>query len=50
MVKRLVYFEQYDDIRYAILREKQLKKRNRDWKVKLIEEENPERKDLYNDI
>lgn len=50
MVKKLVYFEQYDDIRYAILREKQLKKRKRDWKIKLIEKENPQRKDLYDDI
>jgi len=50
IIKKLVYFEQYDDIRYAILREKQLKKRKRNWKIKLIEEENSEWNDLYNNI
>lgn len=50
IIKKLVYFEQYDDIRYAILREKQLKKRKRDWEVKLIEEDNPDRNDIYNDL
>jgi len=50
IVKKLVYFEQYDDIRYAILREKQLKKWKRDWKIKLIEEENLERDDLYDNL
>jgi len=50
IIKKLVYFEQYDDIRYAILREKQLKKWKRDWKIKLIEENNPEWNDIYNDL
>ena len=46
-VSRLVYFEQYDDIQIAIQREKQLKKWNRAWKVRLIEEKNPNWDDLY---
>lgn len=43
---KLVYFEQTTDINAAILREKRLKKWNRDWKIKLIESINPEWKDL----
>lgn len=46
-VKKLVYFEVHDDIEQAIIREKQLKKWNRQWKINLIEKENPEWKDLY---
>ncbi len=40
-LKRLVYFERYDDIRDAIAREKVLKKWNRAWKDELIVKENP---------
>jgi len=46
-VHRLVYFEEYDDIRDAITREKRLKKWNRAWKLRLIEEANPTWDDLY---
>lgn len=46
-VHRLVYFEEYDDIRDAITREKRLKKWNRAWKLWLIEEANPMWADLY---
>lgn len=46
-VHKLVYFEQTEDINAAIQREKQLKKWKREWKIKLIEENNPEWKDLY---
>ncbi len=49
-VTMLVYFEQYDDMNNAITREKQLKKWNRDWKVKLIEKNNPDWLDLYSSI
>jgi putative endonuclease len=49
-VHQLVYFESTTDIESAIAREKQMKKWNRDWKIKLIEEKNPDWKDLYNDI
>lgn len=43
----LVYVELYSDIRDAIIREKQLKKWNCAWKIRLIEEMNPEWQDLY---
>jgi putative endonuclease len=46
-VKRLVYYEVYQDIKDAILREKRLKKWKREWKIKLIEEKNPNWEDLY---
>jgi putative endonuclease len=45
-VNTLVYFELHADMYEAIQREKRLKKWNRDWKIRLIEELNPERKDL----
>jgi putative endonuclease len=40
-VDRLVWFEIYDDALAAIAREKELKKWRRDWKIRLIEEQNP---------
>jgi putative endonuclease len=43
----LVYFEEHTDIRDAITREKQLKKWNRAWKIKLVERRNPEWRDLF---
>jgi len=43
----LVYFEETNDVHAAITREKQLKKWNRDWKIELIEKNNPEWKDLF---
>jgi putative endonuclease len=49
-VNKLVYYETYNDISEAIDREKQLKKWNREWKIKLIEENNPEWEDLYNNL
>ncbi|MDG1996163.1 MAG: GIY-YIG nuclease family protein [Emcibacteraceae bacterium] len=49
-VKTLVYFEQFAGIKDAIAREKQLKQWRWDWKVALIEESNPEWRDLYLDI
>ena len=45
-VKTLVYYEQYDDVRNAIQREKNLKHWKRDWKVALIESRNPDWHDL----
>ena len=44
---QLVYLELYEDILSAIAREKQLKKWNRAWKVRLIEQVNPEWRDLW---
>jgi len=49
-VKKLVYFEQHDTAESAITREKQIKKWKRDWKLKLIEKNNPQWKDLYDFI
>ena len=49
-VGRLVYFEQFDDPENAIKREKRLKKWNRAWKIRLIEENNPNWDDLYRGI
>jgi putative endonuclease len=46
-VARLVYFEQFDNPENAIKREKRLKKWNRAWKIRLIEENNPNWDDLY---
>ena len=46
-VDRLVYFEQFDDAENAIKRGKRLKKYNRAWKIRMIEELNPNWDDLY---
>lgn len=47
---KLVYFEVFDDIENAIHREKRLKKYTREAKIKLIEEQNKEWNDLYEEI
>jgi putative endonuclease len=49
-VVRLVWFETYDDPTNAIAREKDIKKWRRDWKIRLIEEDNPDWSDLYPSI
>jgi putative endonuclease len=49
-VHRLVYYETFDDPADAILREKRLKKWNRQWKIRLIERTNPHWRDLYDDL
>ncbi|MAS87402.1 MAG: GIY-YIG nuclease [Micavibrio sp.] len=46
-IKTLVYFEIYDDPETAITREKRLKRWPRKWKMKIIEEFNPDWQDLY---
>jgi putative endonuclease len=46
----LVFFEETNDVESAITREKQMKKWNRQWKIELIEKNNPEWKDLYDEI
>ena len=43
----LVYFEVFNRVEDAILREKRLKKWNRQWKIDLIEKVNPNWDDLY---
>jgi putative endonuclease len=45
-VTLLVYYEVFNDVNEAILREKRLKKWNRDWKIRLIESINPNWDDL----
>jgi putative endonuclease len=49
-VKRLVWFETHDFMIEAIHREKALKKYKRDWKINLIERENPDWNDLFPDL
>ncbi|MEM1302220.1 MAG: GIY-YIG nuclease family protein [Pseudomonadota bacterium] len=47
---RLVWFEQQDEPREAIRREKALKRWNRAWKIALIEKTNPIWRDLWDEI
>lgn len=49
-VKRLVWFEVHEEMEPAIIREKRLKKWNRAWKLRLIEEVNPAWRDLAKDF
>jgi putative endonuclease len=49
-VRHLVHVEPFDSIEFAIVREKQLKKWNREWKINLIERENPDWQDLTPDL
>ena len=49
-VDKLVHYEQTSDIHSALTREKQIKKWNRDWKLELIEKQNPGWEDLYDSI
>jgi putative endonuclease len=44
----MFYYEQTEDVESALTREKQMKVWKRDWKIKLIQENNPEWEDLYN--
>jgi len=49
-LKKLVYFESFENIEEAIKREKQLKNWKREWKIELIEKNNKEWNDLYYDL
>ena len=49
-IHTLVWFDQCNEISAAIQREKQIKAWHRNWKLRLIEEVNPEWKDLYDDL
>ncbi len=49
-VHRLVYLEPHNDIRTAIQREKTLKEWKRAWKIALIEKDNPNWRDLYEEL
>lgn len=49
-LKNLVYYEVFDDIEEAIKREKQLKNWHREWKIELVNKQNPHWEDLYESI
>ena len=49
-LRRLVMAEWHDDIESAIAREKALKKWRREWKIRLIEEQNPDWLDRFEDL
>ena len=49
-VHHLVYYEIFDDIREAIYREKKMKTWQKNWKMELIEKNNPKWRDLYDDL
>ena len=49
-VKLLVYLEVHPTMSEAILREKQIKKWRRAWKIALIQRDNPKWRDLYDEI
>jgi len=49
-VHQLVYYEFAKDAEAALTRERQLKKWNRIWKIRLIEQHNPEWNDLYDSL
>ena len=47
---QLVWYEYHDEMEQAILREKRLKKWNRPWKLRLVQEANPTWRDLYEEL
>ena len=49
-VKTLVYYEVHENAESALKREKRIKRWRRAWKLGLIEDSNPEWRDLYEDI
>ena len=49
-IRTLVWYEQHETMMSAIAREKTIKAWHRGWKVRLIEESNPEWRDLYDEI
>jgi putative endonuclease len=49
-VKMLVWYESHESRESAFLRERQLKKWNRAWKIALIEKENPDWRDLWTEL
>jgi putative endonuclease len=49
-LNKLVYYEFFKDVRLAIIREKQIKNLSREEKLKLIQEQNPTFKDLYDEV
>ena len=49
-IHNLVYYEAYNDVSEAITREKRMKKWKREWKIELIEKNNPAWEDLYDHL
>ncbi|MEO1042935.1 MAG: GIY-YIG nuclease family protein [Pseudomonadota bacterium] len=49
-LKRLVWYEGFDHMPGAIAAEKRMKRWRREWKIELIEKENPEWRDLWFDL
>jgi len=49
-IHTLVYYEEYEKAEDAIVREKRLKKWDRQWKIELIEKNNPQWRDLNDDF
>ena len=49
-VGRLVYFEAHDDAATAAKRERAMKRWRREWKIQLIEKDNPTWRDLFGDV
>ncbi len=49
-VHTLVYYELGDDLESAAYRERQIKKWDRKWKLALIEQSNPDWRDLYDEL
>ena len=49
-ITQLVYVEEFQNVNEAIHREKCIKKWNRAWKLRLIGEQNPDWRDLYEDL
>jgi len=49
-VDKLVYHETHETAESAIAREKKMKKWNRAWKIRLIEKDNPDWHDLYEEL
>ncbi len=49
-VTRLVWYQEFDDITDAIAHEKRVKRWRRTWKIRMIEESNPDWNDLVRDV
>lgn len=49
-IQTLVWYEHYDDMQEALLRERRIKRWQRSWKLNLIESSNPDWHDLYSEI
>ena len=49
-VNKLVYYEKHKNLEEALKREKRVKKWNRQWKMRLIESQNPDWKDLFGEV